>query len=220
MTESRTAVLFDIDGTLVEANWFHTVSWWRAFRDIGEEVHMSKIHPLIGMGSDQLVERLIGRESQEASDNHSKYYEPFKDELKSFSGAAELLREVNKRGAQVILATSSDEKDLDRLKEVINADDAIHHVVSKGDVDHSKPDPDIFATALEKWDLDPDRAMVVGDTPWDVEAAKKLGLRTIGVLTGGATKEQLEKAGAVAVYEDVAELLDQLDDSPLGKLLR
>ena len=213
------SILVDVDGTLVDTNYFHTVSWWRAFQDIGEQVPMSSIHPLIGMGSDQLVHRLLDRESEEASDAHSKQYEPFKDEIKAFPGAADLLRELSKRGARVVLATSSDEEDLERLREAVDADEAIDEAVSKGDVEHSKPAPDIFEAALKKFDLDPERTMVVGDTRWDVEAAAKLGLQVVCVLTGGSTREQLEAAGAVAVYEDVAELLAQLDDSPLSKLL-
>ena len=219
MPDDRPSILADVDGTLVDTNYFHTVAWWRAFQDIGEDVPMSRIHPLIGMGSDQLVERLIGRESEEASDAHSRHYEPFKKEIKAFPEAAELLVELDRRGARVVLATSSDEEDLERLREAVGADDAVDGAVSKGDVDHSKPSPDIFEAALKKFDLDPDRTFVIGDTAWDVEAAAKVGLGVVGVLTGGTTREQLEEAGAIAVYEDVAELLDHLDDSPLGKLL-
>jgi len=219
MPDDRPSILVDVDGTLVDTNYFHTVAWWRAFQDIGEDVPMSSIHPLIGMGSDQLVQRLIGRESEEASDAHSKRYEPFKDEIKAFPGAADLLGELAARGARVVLATSSDEKDLDRLREAIDAEDAIEAAVSKGDVEHSKPAPDIFEAALKKFDLDPERTMVVGDTRWDVEAAGKLDLEVVCVLTGGSTRDQLEQAGAVAVYEDVAQLRDRLDESPLGKLL-
>jgi len=219
MPDDRPSILVDVDGTLVDTNYFHTVAWWRAFQDIGEDIPMSSIHPLIGMGSDQLVQRLIGRESEEASDAHSNHYEPFKDEIKAFPGAAELLGDLARRGARVVLATSSDEKDLDRLREAIAAEDAIDEAVSKGDVEHSKPSPDIFEAALKKFDLDPGRTMVVGDTKWDVEAAGKLELGVVCVLTGGSTRAQLDDAGAVAIYEDVAELLARLDDSPLGKLL-
>ncbi|HVM06560.1 MAG TPA: HAD family hydrolase [Acidimicrobiales bacterium] len=219
MDNDRPAILVDVDGTLVDTNYFHAVAWWRAFRDIGEDVPMSRIHPLIGMGSDQLVHRLIGRESEEASDAHSRRYEPFKQEITAFPRAADLLAELARRGARVVLATSSDEEDLARLREAVGADDAVEGAVSKGDVAHSKPSPDIFEAALQKFDLGRGRTMVVGDTPWDVEAAAKLGLSTVCVLTGGATREQLEEAGAVAVYEDVGELLDRLDESPLAKVL-
>ena len=218
MPEDRPAILVDVDGTLVDTNYFHTVAWWRAFRDTGEDVPMSSIHPLIGMGSDQLIERLIGRESSDASDAHSRHYAPFKEEIKAFPKAADLLAELNQRGGQVILATSSDEEDLERLREAIDADDDIHEAVSKGDVDHSKPSPDIFEAALKKFDLDPAKTLVIWDTRWDVEAAAKLDIGVVCVLTGGSTREQLEEAGAIAVYQDVAELLAELDTSPLGKL--
>ncbi len=218
MPADRPSILVDVDGTLVDTNYFHTVAWWHAFQGIGEEVPMSKIHPLIGMGSDQLVHRLIGRESEEASDGHSEHYEAFKKHIKAFPQAGDLLRELAGRGGRVVLATSSDEEDLERLREAIDAEDAIDEAVSKGDVSHSKPSPDIFEAALKKFDLDPGRTMVVGDTVWDVEAAGKLDLQVVCVLTGGSTRAQLEEAGAVTVYEDVAELLGQLDDSPLAKL--
>ncbi|MCA1691975.1 MAG: HAD family hydrolase [Actinobacteria bacterium] len=219
MPNDRPAILVDVDGTLVDTNYFHAVAWWYAFQEIGEDVPMSKIHPLIGMGSDQLVERLIGRESEEASDGHSRHYESYKKDIKAFPKAAELLKELDRRGGRVVLATSSDEKDLEVLRGAIGADDAIDEAVTKGDVEHSKPAPDIFEAGLKKLELDPDRTMVIGDTRWDVEAASKLGLKVVCVLTGGSTKEQLEEAGAVGVYEDVAEVLAKLDDSPLAKLL-
>jgi HAD superfamily hydrolase (TIGR01509 family) len=219
MPDDRPSILVDVDGTLVDTNYFHVVAWWRAFRDIGEDVAMSRIHPLIGMGSDQLIQRAIGCESEEASDAHSRHYEAFKEEINAFPRAAELLRELARRGGRVVLATSSDEEDLDRLREAIGAEDAVEEAVSKGDVEQSKPSPDIFEAALERFDLNAGRTLVVGDTTWDVEAAGKLELEVIGVLTGGTTRQELEEAGAIAVYEDVAELLAHLDESPLGALL-
>jgi HAD superfamily hydrolase (TIGR01549 family) len=219
--DPRPAVLFDVDGTLVDTNYLHTVAWWQAFQDIGEDVPMSKIHPLIGMGSDQLVERLIGRESDEASDGHSEHYEPFKEMIKAFPSAADLIVETDRRGARVVLATSSSEKDIERLREAIGVgDDIVDYVVSKGDVEESKPSPDIFASAVDNLSLDTERTIVVGDTTWDIEAADKLGIECVCVLTGGATREQLEEAGAVAVYEDVSELLERLDETPVGDFLK
>ena len=219
MPDDRPAILFDVDGTLVDTNYFHAIAWWRAFQEVGEDVPVYKIHPLIGMGSDQLVHRLIGRESEEATERHSEHYEPFKEEIKAFPKAAELIKEVDSRGARVVLATSSSEDDVPRLCDAVGAGEAVDYVVSKGDVDHSKPAPDIFEAALKKLELDPDRTLVVGDTPWDCEAAAKLGLGVVCVLTGGSSREQLEEAGAIGVYEDVAELLENLDDSALGKLI-
>lgn len=218
MTTSPPAVLFDIDGTLIDTNWFHTLSWWRALRDAGEDVPMARIHPLIGMGSDKLLTELLGEEREGLSDAHSEQFAPFKREIVAFAKAAELLAEVAGRGVKVVLATSSKEEDLEEMLGALDADDAIDDVVHGGMVDASKPAPDVFETALEHLGLDAEHTMVVGDTRWDLEAAGKLGLRCIAVLTGGACRADLEEAGAVAVYSDVAELLDCLDESPLAQL--
>ncbi|HEX3621946.1 MAG TPA: HAD family hydrolase [Acidimicrobiales bacterium] len=220
MTSSGPAVLFDIDGTLIDSNWFHTVSWWRALQDGGEDIAMSQIHPLIGMGSDKLLGTLLGEERESLSDAHSEYYEPYKELLHPFPRAAELLGEVSKRGAKVVLATSSKEKDLQELLDAIGAEDGVIDEIVHGDmVEASKPAPDIFAVALERVGLDPGQTIVVGDTGWDVEAAAKVGVDVVAVLTGGWTRADLEEKGAVAVYDDVADLLDHLDDSPLARLL-
>lgn len=219
MTSSGPAVLFDIDGTLIDSNYFHTISWWRALQDAGDDIAMARIHPLIGMGSDKLLDTLLGEEREGLSDVHSDYYKPYKELLHPFPQASALLREVSKRGVSVVLATSSKEEDLDKLKSTIDADDAIDDIVHGDMVDASKPAPDIFAVALEHLGLDPEQTMVVGDTGWDVEAAGKLGLDVVCVLTGGWTRADLEERGAVAVYDDVADLLDHLDDSPLSRLL-
>ncbi|HEX2701475.1 MAG TPA: HAD family hydrolase [Acidimicrobiales bacterium] len=218
MTSTKPAVLFDIDGTLVDSNYFHTVAWWRALQEAGEDIPMSRIHHLIGMGSDQLLEELLGEEREGLSDAHARHYTPYKDDLRSFPGAAELLRAVSKRGVQVVLATSSKEEDIEALLSRIDADDAIDEIVHGGMVGSSKPAPDIFAVALEKLGLPAERTMVVGDTRWDLEAAHKIGLDVVTVLTGGWTRGDLEQAGAVGVYEDVAELLRDLDTSPLARL--
>lgn len=221
MTSPRPAVLFDVDGTLLDTNYFHTVSWWQALREAGEDIAMARIHPLIGMGSDQLLTDLLGEEREGYSDLHAKYYTPFKDDLHAFPKAPELLAEVAGRGVQVVLATSSKEEDLDQLLEALGSEDGVIDEIVHGDmVGSSKPAPDIFAVALDHLDLDPARTMVVGDTGWDIEAAAKLNLEVVTVLTGGWRRQDLTEAGAVAVYEDVAELLANLDDSPLARLLK
>jgi HAD superfamily hydrolase (TIGR01509 family) len=221
MTSPRPAVLFDIDGTLLDTNYFHAVAWWRALQDAGEDIAMARIHPLIGMGSDQLLQDLLGEEREGLSDVHAGYYKPYRDELlHAFPGAADLLAAVAGRGAQVVLATSSKEEDLGRLLDVLGAPDGVITDIVHGDmVGSSKPAPDIFAVALEHLDLDPEQTMVVGDTRWDIEAAAKLGIDVVAVLTGGTTRADLRDAGAVAVYEDAADLLEHLDGSPLARLL-
>jgi len=220
MTSTRPAVLFDLDGTLLDTNYFHSVSWWYALREAGEDIAMARIHPLIGMGSDQLLTELLGEEREGLIDLHSKYYKPYKKDLHAFPGAADLLGAVAGRGVQVVLATSSEEEDLGELLAALDAEDGVIEEIVHGDmVGASKPAPDIFAVALDRLDLDPERTMVVGDTRWDIEAAAKCGLDVVTVLTGGSSRRDLTDAGAVAVYEDAAELLKELDDSPLARLL-
>ncbi len=214
-------MIFDVDGTLVDTNYLHTLAWFRGFRDAGEVVSMSAIHRLIGMGSDQLVEDAIGRESDEASDGHTRHFEELMEEIVAFPKAAELLDEVHRRGATVVLATSASEDELEVMLEELDAPDgAIDHVTKKDDVEQSKPAPDIFQVALDAAGVDPDRVLVVGDTIWDVKAAAECDLKVVGVLTGGISRSELEDAGAIAVYEDVAQLLSELDDSPIGALLK
>jgi HAD superfamily hydrolase (TIGR01509 family) len=213
-------VLFDIDGTLLDTNYFHTVSWWRALQEAGEDIAMARIHPLIGMGSDKLLETLLGEEREGLGDAHGDYYKPFKELLHPFPGAADLLGEVARRGAKVVLATSSREEDLDELVAALGAGDTIEEIVHGDMVGASKPAPDIFAVALDRLGLDPEQTLVVGDTGWDIEAATKVGLDVVAVLTGGWTRADLEDKGAVAIYDDVADLLANLDESPLARLLR
>ena len=214
------AVIFDVDGTLVDTNYLHTLAWARGVRDAGETISMSAVHRLIGMGSDQLVEKLLGHESDEASDGHTAHFEKLMEEIKAFPSASELLDEVHRRGARVVLASSASEKELDAMLEAVSpVEGSIDHIVKKDDVEESKPAPDIFSVALEDAGLEASSTLVVGDTVWDVEAAKKCDLAFVGVLTGGISWKELEEAGAIAVYADVAELLRELDDSPLASLL-
>ena len=214
------AVIFDVDGTLVDTNYLHTLAWARGVRDAGETASMSAIHRLIGMGSDYLVEELLGHESEEASQGHSRHFEKLMPEIEAFPCASDILVEVHERGAMVVLATSASEHEVEAMLEAVDApDDAIGHVTKKDDVENSKPSPDIFEVALDATGLDASRVLVVGDTVWDAEAAKQCGLRFVAVLTGGISRQELEEAGAIAVSDDVAELLRELDDSPLQQLL-
>ena len=215
----RRGVLFDIDGTLCDTNYIHAVCWARALREVEDVVvPMSTIHHHIGMGSDKFTTEVIGRHSEEAGDAHSKYYRDFWDEVRAFDGAGELLMELRDRGLDVVLASSSEGDEFEMLQDVIGAKEAITAATSSDDVKASKPAPDIFGVALKKAGLQPQDAMVVGDTIWDVQAARAAGLECIGVLSGGISRAELTDAGAVEVYEDVRTLLDNLDDSALGRL--
>jgi HAD superfamily hydrolase (TIGR01509 family) len=183
---------------------------------------MARIHRAIGMGSDKHIPSLIGdtADADTADELHGAQYERLHPELRAFDGAGDLLRACKDRGVRVVLATSAKERDLEALTGAIDADDAIDEITSSDDVDESKPDPDIFQAAMRKASLDPATTIVVGDTKWDVEAARRSGLDTVAVLTGGWSRQELEDAGAITVYDDVADVLANLDESPLGKLLR
>jgi HAD superfamily hydrolase (TIGR01549 family) len=218
MTTSDAGVLFDVDGTLCDTNYLHSVAWARAFAECGVYAHTSTLHSRIGMGSDQLLQDLIGRDDETISDAHGKHFEAFLDDIRAFPGSADLLRAVARLGARVVLASSAKPDTLERMRKVIGADDVIDESTSSGEVDSSKPSPDIFQTAMSKAGLDPKRCMVVGDTVWDVKAARKAGLDCICVLTGGIGEAELMEAGAVAVYKDPHDLLDRLEESPLSAL--
>lgn len=205
------AVIFDIDGTLMDTNYVHVEAFARAFRELGREVPRSAIHKQIGKGSDLLLPALLGDDepaAERADTRHSELYAELEDQGYPLPGAKELLASLARRRIPIWLATSAKPEQLEYLIGALEADGRIAGVVSSGDVEASKPAPDIFAAALERAGCRPDEAVVVGDTIWDVIAAKRAGLRTVGVLTDGAfSRAELEEAGAVAVYQDCAELL-------------
>ena len=217
MTTLEPGVLFDLDGTLVDSNYLHTLAWSRAFEEAGEWVPMARIHQMIGVGSDVLVGELLGEghPHKELSDEHARQFDKLKAELRAFPEARQLLEDVAERGARVVLATSSREEDVQALVDALGETDAIDAVTHSGDVEEAKPDPDVVKTAIEKGGLDRERAVLVGDSKWDVEAAARAGIPCVVVLTGGTGRAQLEEAGAAAIYEDVADLRAHLDESPL-----
>jgi HAD superfamily hydrolase (TIGR01509 family) len=216
----RPGVLLDVDGTLVDSNYLHTVAWSRALADAGEWAPMNALHRLVGMGGDQLVPEAIGHDNEDARKaRHERYKELFA-ELRPFPGAADLLRRLAGRGLAVVLATSAPADELEVLRKVIDADDALTGATSKDDVSAAKPEPDIFLTAMEMYGIDPERAVAVGDSVWDIRAARAAGIGCIGVETGGFSTHELSEAGALHVYRDVGELCAQLATSPLALLER
>jgi HAD superfamily hydrolase (TIGR01509 family) len=216
----RGGVLVDLDGTLVDSNYLHVLAWYRAFRKCGREIRMSAIHRHVGMGSDQLIKALTGEEDEVLSELHSQEYAPLRDDIHAFQHAGDLLRELHRLGMRIVLATSAKEDEMPALLGAIGAEEAIHEIVSSKQVPRSKPAPDIFKVALEHCRLPPERTICIGDTVWDVEAARRIGLRCVCVGTGGISPAELETAGAAAVYEDVAGLLERLNSSPIGELVR
>src|SRR4051812_37256232 len=173
---ARYGVLFDVDGTLVDTNYLHVVAWWQAFRAYGHDVTMQRLHGLVGQGAERLVTSVLGRPDQEVADAHTDFYGPELHRLPAFPGAAELLRAVKSAGLAVVLATSASEQEAEHLRRAIDADDVIDAVTTKDDADESKPDPDIVEPALGKAGVTAGQAIFVGDTVWDVEAARRAGL--------------------------------------------
>jgi HAD superfamily hydrolase (TIGR01509 family) len=210
------AVLFDIDGTLVDTNYLHVLAWRRVFLEQGEpEITAARIHRLVGMGTDELIDTLFGGPRPELKPERDRHFDALKAEIRAFPRAGDLLRAVHDRGVRVVLATSAEKSDLEALLEAIGAGDAIDGVTSAGEVEQAKPAPDLFCVALEEAGTDPEATVVVGDTVWDVKAAGRAGLACVAVTSGGISRGELEAAGAIAVYEDVGALLDDLDQSPL-----
>ena len=215
-TNGGRAVLFDVDGTLVDTNYLHVLAWRRVFLARGEaEVTSARIHGLVGMGTEELLETLFGRPRPELKEERARQFAALKAEIRAFPRAGELLRALHDRGVRVVLATSAEKSDLEPILEAIGADEAIDAVTSSADVEQAKPAPDLFCVALEEAGTAPEATVVVGDTVWDVKAAGRAGLPCVAVTSGGISRDELETAGAVAVYDDVGALLDDLDQSLL-----
>ncbi len=213
------AVLFDIDGTLVDSNYLHVHAWVQAFAEVGHPVDAWRVHRRIGMGSEQLLDELLGddaeRLSGRATDEHSARYAALADLLRPFEDARELVRTLADRGTSVVLATSASPDELERLRQVLDLDDAVE-VTGADDVESAKPEPDLVHAALDLAGVDAGDAVFVGDSVWDVQAAGRAGVRCVGLLAGGTGAAELTEAGAVAVYDDAATLLRELATSPLG----
>jgi HAD superfamily hydrolase (TIGR01509 family) len=212
-------VLVDVDGTLLDTNYLHTLAWARAFRDLGEWAPMNAIHRLMGMGGDHLVPELFGREIPGADAAHTRRFAELEPEARPFPGAAILLRRLHEANLVVVLATSSPERDVAGMRKRLDADDAIDAVVDGDEVTSSKPSPEIFETACAKANVDPTAAVVIGDSVWDVWAARAAGLKCLVVESGGFGRLELLEAGALAVYRDAQDLCGQLLTSAIAPLI-
>jgi len=222
VTDLRPGVLFDVDGTLLDTNYLQVLAWAQAMRDTGRgEITMSVLHRAIGIGGEELVQRLTGDDDPDAVAAQKEHYAPLREQVVAFSRAADLLRACAERGLRVVLATSGKPDDLDWMLPAIGVDDeVIAGATTSADVEAAKPAPDLLQVALRDHDLDPERTVVVGDTVWDVEAARGAGLPCVALLCGGIGRAELVDAGAEAVFDDPAALLDGLDGSPIGRLTR
>ncbi|MCU1489256.1 MAG: putative hydrolase [Acidimicrobiaceae bacterium] len=216
----RPGVLFDVDGTLVDTNYLHALAWSRAFRDAGEWAPMNAIHRLVGMGGDQLVPSLLGRPCPAASAARAKRYAELIDDARAFVGAADLLGAVHERGLAVAIASSAPGDELALMLERVGNKGAIDASTTADDVESSKPAPDVFVAAMEAAGIEPSQAVAVGDSVWDIRAARAAGIGCLAVETGGFSQHELNEEGALHVYRDVNELLNQLATSPIALLGR
>jgi HAD superfamily hydrolase (TIGR01549 family) len=212
------AVLFDVDGTLVDSNYQHALSWFRAFRSVGLTVPIWRLHRSIGMGGDRLVpsvtnEEVERRDGDTIRAREAEEFERLLSEVRPLPGAVELVTWCKNNGFPVAIASSAQEQHLMQFLDLLEIRGVIDDWTSASDVETTKPAPDIFRVALSKIGMSD--AITVGDSIWDCIAARDAGLISIGLLSGGTSAAELRDAGAAAVYEDAAELFAHVQDSPL-----
>lgn len=215
------AIFFDIDGTLVDSNDAHVLAWQEAFAGIGAHFDKKTLHEQIGKGTDMLVPTLLpdldeAGQKRLGESQGAIFKARYLAGVKAFPDARELLARVHGSGQRVVLASSASKAELDHYIELLSAADLVSATTSSDDVHKTKPAPDIFATALGKLPgIAADEVIVVGDTPYDVEAARRCGISTVAVRSGKVSDEMLQEAGAVAIYDDVSALLADYGKSPL-----
>jgi HAD superfamily hydrolase (TIGR01509 family) len=212
------AVFFDLDGTLLDTNYLHSWAWWRALDEADVPTPMAKIHRLIGRDGDDLLTEITGSPDAQISEAHSRIFAELGGEIRPLPGAVDLVKAVHQRGSLVVIVTSAGKAELELLLGVLGCDDKIDAVVHGEDVASAKPEPDIYRRALDETGSEAGRVVALGDTVWDIKAARASDLPCIAVETGGIARCELEAAGAAAVYGSCAEIVTSFDSSPLGLL--
>lgn len=217
------AVLFDVDGTLVDSNYLHVHAWHRAFNDLRIPVQSWQIHRSIGMDGEKLLDTLVAGAEEDSRNQlkelHKQYYQETASLLSPLPGARDILDRIDSLGLQVVLATSAPEDEFATLRAVLDRDDLISTATSAQDVETAKPEPDIVQIALARAQVDPQRAVFVGDAVWDAQASVAAGVACIGVLSGGVSRGELEQAGAEVVFDNARDLCTHLAASPVQRLL-
>ena len=218
------AVIFDVDGTLIDSVDLHAKAWQDAFSEYGRTIAFDDIRSQIGKGGDQLLPVFLSKDDIEAFGEKLEerrgaiLKERYLPKVQAFPRVRALFEHLRAEGLDIALASSAKKDELETYKEVADIEDLIDEQTSSDDAESSKPDPDIFLAALKRLgNPDPRDVIVVGDTPYDAEAAGKGGLRTIGVLCGGFPEDSLRKAGCIAIYQDPADLLARYESSPLAE---
>lgn len=218
------ALIFDIDGTLLDSVDLHARAWKDALQHFGYDIPLDKIRGQIGKGGDQLLPFLL---SPEEAERHGKELEQYRGDLfkreflkdvKAFPGVRTLFEKVIANGQKPALASSAKGDELEKYEQIAGIDDLVHVEASSADAEKSKPHPDIFLAALERLGdgIDRNEVIVIGDSPYDAESAGKAGLKTVGVRSGGFPDSVLRDAGCIAIYDDVEDILRNYDSSPLA----
>lgn len=211
-------VLLDVDGTLIDSNDAHARSWSEALRRFGRDVPPERVHPLIGMGGDKLLPELLGVDAESEDGKRFAelrakiFLERYLPTLRPTPGARELVERLRREGLRLVVATSARSSELRAMLRQVGLEDLLERKTSASDAESSKPDPDIVQAALTKARLSPDAALMLGDTPYDVEAAKRAGVATVALRCGGWDTAAL--AGAIAIYDDPADVLRHFTSSP------
>ncbi|MEW6498295.1 MAG: HAD family hydrolase [Cyanobacteriota bacterium] len=218
------AVIFDVDGTLVDSVDLHAQAWQKAFKQYGYELPYEPIRHQIGKGSDQLIPEFISQEEYEkvgekiADCRKEIYQKQLLPQVRPFGQVRELFERLKADGKKISLASSAQEGTVEAYKKLLQIEDLIDGATSTTDVQKSKPEPDIFQAALDKLEgIAASEVIVVGDTPYDAQAANKINLHTIGVLCGGFSEAELREAGCIAIYDSPADLLAHYEQSPLAQ---
>jgi HAD superfamily hydrolase (TIGR01509 family) len=216
-----TLAILDIDGTLLDTNYQHALAWYRAFRKHGLVLPIWRIHRHIGMGADQLLPALSDEDFErehgdDVREDEKDLYMEMIGEVEPMRDARRLIEQIEQNGHTAVLASSAKDEEVEHYLDLLDARSLADGWTSSADVQSTKPEPDLVHAALQKVQADAADAVMIGDTPYDVEAAKRAGVPTIAVLTGGFSEAELREAGAVEVFESVAELCGQLGETALG----
>ena len=209
--------IFDVDGTLVDTNYQHALAWFRAFRRFDITLPLWQLHRGIGMGGDNYVTHVAGEEVEQRYGRQlraawAEEFDQMIGEVQPFAATRPLLEEIKKRGFKLVLASSGKAEHVDVFLDLIEGRDLADAWTTSDDVKSSKPSPDLVSAALGK--VEGASGCMVGDSVWDCVAAGKLGVPTVGVLTGGFSREELTEAGAVRVFDSLGSMLDELDTTP------
>ena len=213
------AAILDIDGTLVDTNYHHAIAWYRAFHQHDLVLPIWRIHRHIGMGGDHLVKALGGERLEEEKGEDIRaaekvLYAELIGEVEPLEGARRLIEELKERNHAVVLASSAKEDEVEHYLELLDARELADGWTTSADVEATKPEPDLVQAAIDK--AGGGEAVMVGDSTWDCEAAKRAGIETVAVLTGGFSEAELRDAGAVAVFHSIDELRESLGETPLA----